>query len=66
VNKTESLGCRVTAACLADVDRAAKIEGITRSEWLDNAIARALGKRPRVPLASRVAALEQKIEAMGL
>lgn len=70
MNKTESLGFRVTVASLAAVDAAAKAEGISRSEWLELAIARALGKRPRLPLATRISALEKRLEsladAMGL
>jgi uncharacterized protein (DUF1778 family) len=65
VNKTESLGLRVPASTMAAVDAAAKSEGITRSEWLEVAITRALGKRPRLPLATRVNALEKQIEALN-
>jgi hypothetical protein len=64
MNKTENLGCRVTVEILRAVDLAASAEGINRSEWLANAIARGLGKKPRAPLASRVAALEKRLSAI--
>lgn len=66
MNKTESLGARVTEATFAAVDAAAKSEGISRSEWLEIAIARQLGKRPRLTLAARLSKVERQLaELMG-
>ena len=64
MNKTEKLNVRVPASIFAAVDAAAKSEGITRSQWLDIAIARALGKRPRLPMQSRVSALEKQVNEL--
>lgn len=66
MNKTQTLSCRVTAATLKEINAAAEAEQITRAEWLDNAIARQLGKRPRVPLAARVAKLERIVQAYDI
>ena len=59
-----SVGCRILASTVLDVDEAAKGEGLTRAEWIANAIARQLGKRPRVPLVSRLNALEKRLAAL--
>lgn len=54
----------MTEATLTAVDAAAKSEGISRSEWLETAIARQLGKRPRLPLASWLAKVERQLEEL--
>ena len=64
MNKTESLGCRVSRERLKAIDAAAQSDELTRTQWLEIAIARQLGKRPRVPLAARVARLEKQIEQL--
>lgn len=57
--KTTMIGCRVSADFLAEIDSAADAAGMNRSEFLESAIARQLGKRPKLPLAARVAQLEK-------
>jgi hypothetical protein len=68
--KTENIACRLSISELKEIDSAASDLELTRSEWLMIAIARQLGKRPRLPLATRVNALEKQIaalsEAMGI
>lgn len=68
--KTENIACRLTISELKEIDSAASELEMSRSEWLKVAIARQLGKRPRLPLASRVGKLEKQIsalsEAMGI
>jgi hypothetical protein len=63
--KTENIACRLTISELREIDSAASDLELTRSEWLKIAIARQLGKRPRIPLVSRVGALEKQIAALS-
>ena len=61
MNKTEFLSVRVSRDVLNQVDAAASADGLNRSEWLQNAITKSLGKRPRLPLAARVKRLEKAV-----
>lgn len=65
--KTEkaSVGCRVLVSKVSEIDSAADAEGMNRAEWIEYAIDKALGKRPRRSLLSRVARVEQMVKALA-
>ena len=64
MNKTENIGCRVTPQIAREISAAAKDEGMNVSEWLQGAIARQLGRRPRDTVQARLARLERQIERL--
>ena len=59
-----SVGCRIPIAKISEVDTAAEKEGLNRAEWIELAIDRMLGKRPRRTLLSRLAKIEQRMNAL--
>jgi hypothetical protein len=61
MSKTQNIACRISPSDLSAVDADAKNQNLTRSEWLQIAIARQLGKRPQLPLAARVTKLEKVV-----
>ncbi|MGC1306283.1 MAG: hypothetical protein WA885_03580 [Phormidesmis sp.] len=63
-SKTVMIGCRVSGDFLAEIDSAAAGAGMNRSEFLETAIARQLGKRPKLPLVARVAQLEKMVSKL--
>ena len=64
MNKTESIGCRVTLQAAREISAAAKDEGVSISEWLQGAIARQLGKRPRQTVQARLTRLEAQMKEL--
>jgi len=64
MGKTEFLSVRVTPERFQAVIDAASAESITKAQWLDMAIARSLGKRPRLPLETRIMTLEREIKTI--
>ena len=51
---------------ISEMDAAAESEGLNRAEWIELAIDKMLGKRPRRTLLSRLAKVEQQVrELMG-
>lgn len=60
-----SVGCRILVSKVSEVDSAAEAEGMNRAEWIEYAIDKALGKRPRRSLLSRVAKVEQMVKALA-
>lgn len=56
-----SVGCRILVSKVSEIDSAAESEGLCRAEWIELAIDKMLGKRPRRTLLSRVAKVEQRL-----
>lgn len=63
-NERISVGCRVDSNAVLLIDEAADGEGMSRAEWIERAILRSLGKRPRHSLKARVASLEQRVKEL--
>lgn len=65
-NQKQSVGCRVLNSKIAEIDTAAEQAGMNRAEWIEQAIDKALGKRPRHTLQTRLAKVEMQVkELMG-
>ena len=64
MGKTEKVGCRVTPQIADEISAALKDEGVSLSEWLQDAIARQLGRRPRQTVQARLARLERQMEKL--
>ena len=66
MKKTEkaSVGCRILVSKISEVDTAAEAEGLNRAEWIELAIDKMLGKRPRRTVLTRLAKVEQRISAL--
>ena len=60
-NQKISIGCRVLDSTVLEIDAAALAAGMNRAEWIENAIARQLNRRPRRTLLSRLAKVEQEL-----
>ena len=56
------VGCRLPDDQLNEIDIAANEMGMSRTEWIRTSILKALGKRPRHTIASRLAKLEQRLK----
>ena len=63
-NQKQSVGCRITASKVSEIDAAAEGEGMTRAQWIEFSIDRQLGKRPRRTVLTRLARLEQKVNVL--
>jgi hypothetical protein len=63
-NQKISVGCRIPSAKVSELDTAADEIGMCRAEWIEYAIDKALGKRPRFTLSNRVAKIEQQIKGL--
>lgn len=59
--KKQSVGCRILDSKVSEVDSAAEQSGMNRAEWIEFAIDKALGKRPRHSLLSRLAKVEEQV-----
>ena len=59
-----SVGCRIPISKISEVDAAAESEGLNRAEWIELAIDKMLGKRPRRTLLSRLAKVEQRVSVL--
>lgn len=64
MSKTEQIGCRVTPQIAREISAAAKDEGLSLSEWLQGAIARQLGRRPRDTVQARLTRLEAQMKEL--
>jgi hypothetical protein len=60
----QSVGCRITISKISEIDSAAESEGMNRAEWIEYAIDKQLGKRPRRSLVSRLAKLESDVKEL--
>lgn len=56
-----SVGCRILVSKVSEIDSAAEQAGMNRAEWIEWAIDKALGKRPRRSLLSRLAKVEGQV-----
>ncbi len=65
MSKTEQIAVRLSISESDEISVAAAALELTRSEWLKVAIARQLGKRPRIPLIARVGALERRVSELS-
>ena len=63
-NQKQSIGCRVLDSKVSEIDTAAEQAGMNRAEWIEQAIDKALGKRPRYTLQTRLAKLEQQVREL--
>lgn len=63
-SKKQSVGCRIPDSKVSEVDRAAEQMGMNRAAWIEWAIDKALGKRPRQTVQSRLAKLEQQVKEL--
>jgi len=64
-DKKQSVGCRLSTLKIQEVDNAAEQSGMNRAEWIEYAIDKALGKRPRRTLLSRLAKVEAEVKGLG-
>lgn len=63
-NQKQSVGCRILVSKISEIDVAAEGAGLLRSEWIELAIDKMLGKRPRVTLLSRLAKVEAAVKEL--
>ena len=63
-SKKQSVGCRILDSKVLEIDAAAEQAGMNRAEWIEWAIDKALGKRPRQTVQSRLAKLEQQMKEL--
>ena len=64
-NQKQSVGCRLPISKVAEIDSAAEGEGLNRAEWIELAIDKMLGKRPRRTVLSRLAKVEQQVKELA-
>ena len=63
-SKKQSVGCRILDSKVLEVDDAAEQAGMNRAEWIEWAIDKALGKRPRRTVMTRLAKLEVQVKEL--
>lgn len=59
-----TVGCRVLDSTVLEIDDAAEAAGMNRAEWIEYAIAKALGKRPRFTVINRLAKVEAQLKEL--
>ena len=64
-NAKITVGCRILDSKVSEVDSAAEAMGMNRAEWIEYAIDKALGKRPRFTLAARLNSLEKRLDDLA-
>lgn len=63
-HKKQSVGCRILDSKVLEIDSAAEQAGMNRAEWIEWAIDKSLGKRPRRSLLSRLAKVETELKEL--